>query len=571
MNAKIKIENARIQRAMQAKSANPVAKANGKPKAVKPLVKSKSNPPAPVKPVENKRSAKTLDKPTTQHPDKPTIAMSADKQLANDPLVEANPPALVESSKPAQQIIVRAGTLKAALNAVERAVAKKSTLPILSTIHMETVGDGGIKLTATNLDLTLWNLADAKVLHAGAVCVPPLLSDLIAKVNDDALVTLTTNPKTYVVHVEAGRVSTNIKAYDSSEFPLTNIVNGGAVHIGMDVLPETIVEIAKRVTPFASTDDARPVLTGIGIFVTLPKFSGESATVTYASADGFRLAILKREATLHFDNPKMESLALIIPAKAFAEILKLTRDESHPIQFLFHLRFNKKHEYDGGMLEIQTSAAGMRVNLLEGNFPDYTKIDNEPSDAPIIPLLASETIPALERASLFAASSIARLTTQPQASSILLQASSAEEGDYSETLPATFDPARVTPDGYVIAFNAKFLIDALKAVTYQDGANPVGVRVVKPSDPAFFGAARYRLIVMPMHIGRDGNESKPAPKNNQPANGSTPEAITASDKASKEVIAKVEARANGKAEPTKKATAVGAKSKANPSKSKTVK
>lgn len=497
MNTKLQKENSRIQRVMQAKAANgktvPTSKTNAKPKPVK----THTVKPAPTPEIKTRRASLKNTTPQLSAVEPKVVESKPVEVIQDKPTNRLSD----QPTKAGQHIILRAGALKAALNAVERACAKKSTLPILSTILIQTVSDTGIKLTATNLDLTLWHLADAEVLQPGAVCVPLLMADLLAKVKDDTLVTLQTDAKTFVVKMQAGRIVTHIKASDPTEFPPPNVFNGDTVRVGMDLMHETLIEIAKRVIPFAATDDARPLLTGIGITAPLPKHSGEDVTIIFAAADGYRLAYLKREAALHVENLPNEKFAVVVPAKFFGEILKLSPDESKPIPFVFHLRFDKKGVLEMGMVEVNLGTSGLRVNLLDGNFPDYTQIDKEPPHAPIIPIAVAETVAAVERASLFNDASTVRLAPNVQAGQILIQSSSADDGDFQEVLPAEFDAERAVADGYEIAFNARYLSDALKAVSYLDGAKPLALRVTEPSKPAFLSAPRYRVVLMPMHVG----------------------------------------------------------------------
>ena len=75
---------------------------------------------------------------------------------------------------------VSSSTLSGALGLVSRAVSPRSTLPVLSNVLLET-GVDGLRVTATNLDLTITVVVPATVLEEGRVTVPArLLGEFVA-------------------------------------------------------------------------------------------------------------------------------------------------------------------------------------------------------------------------------------------------------------------------------------------------------------------------------------------------------------------------------------------------------
>lgn len=583
MNAKLKTANENIAKTMQAKSANSkstTAKpATPKPQAPvtytkktaaskaprKPVVKTESKPEHPTHPAEDtaaerhayniaanaqaqanaaaigkalrkNRRAKTETQPIT--PTQAQAAIDAALELAADVTanLSADTPAstvkanAAPSDKTGQQIVMRAGALKAAIKNVDRARGKNSALPVLTHILIETPDDDVLRFTATNLDFTLWHLAQAKVLQRGRACLPDLLGDLLAKVNDDLLVTLTTNAKTWKTRVEAGRLTFTLNGMDPAEFPQAAAFNGKSSVVAVDLTHDAVKEIVHRIVPFASTDDARPVLQGVLLSGALTKESGKNITLTFVSADGFRLAVLERDATLSFDpDNRPPALNLIVPGKVFAETLKIATDDAKPVQFLFHLQYDKQGALEHGMVTVRTDAGGLRMNLLDGSFPDYAQIVPNPiPQLPFLPLYAEPATAALQRAALVSATQTARLQVQPE--QVLVSASQSEMGDVSEILPAVFDPDWKPDDNFEIAFNAGFLSEALRAAAYGDGTKPIQLRITVSSKPAYISIPRYRHVLMPMHVGSD-NANKPPTKpdaqpeaNAEPSKAETPKA-----------------------------------------------
>lgn len=588
MNTKLQKENARIAKAIQAKSAN--AKTNVvKTKSVKTAKAQTPIAPAPKPQAPAKRAARKqiTPKPTPQTEEQIITAkaellvqnaemeQAARDQAAIDAALElaadvtanlsADKPAptvqaeSVPSEKTGQQIVIRAGALKAALKNVDRARGKGSSIPVLSHILIEALDAESLRFTATDLNFTLWHLAQAKVLRPGKVCVPHLLGDLLARVNDDVLVTLTTDAKTYLTRIEAGRLNVSLKSLDASEFPPATAFNGKSIVVGADMTHEAVNEIVKRIVPCVATDDARPVLQGVYVSGKFPATSGQNVTLEFSSADGFRLAVLERDVTLHFDaDQPLDSLGLIVPAKVFAETLKIATDEAKPIQFLFHLQLDKKGVLEYGMVQVETNAGGLRMNLIDGNFPDFNQIVPNPVPSlPYLPLAVEPALAALQRVNLISETHCARLTVK--ADHVLVAASSADTGDVAEIIPATFDPAWQPEENFEIAFNADFLSDALRAAAFNNGAHPIALRVTTSSTPGYIALPRYRHVMMPMHIGDtvQPKADKPTPTNETPKPDETPQAepdASAPVSKAKPESAASKAKAKDKVKPAPKTT-----------------
>src|SRR4029077_12668803 len=79
---------------------------------------------------------------------------------------------------------VSSSTLSGALGLVSRAVSPRSTLPVLSNVLLDT-GSDGLRVTATNLDLTLSVVVPATVLEEGRITVPArLLGEFVSSLGD---------------------------------------------------------------------------------------------------------------------------------------------------------------------------------------------------------------------------------------------------------------------------------------------------------------------------------------------------------------------------------------------------
>src|SRR6478735_757963 len=126
---------------------------------------------------------------------------------------------------------------------VSRAVATRSTLPVLGNILLATEG-GRLKLAATNLEIGITHWTGAQVQTEGAITVPARqLADYVNALPPDR-VDMELNPKTQTLHLKCARYDANIKGVDASEFPIIPTIgdNTNKILIEPDILKELITQ-----------------------------------------------------------------------------------------------------------------------------------------------------------------------------------------------------------------------------------------------------------------------------------------------------------------------------------------
>jgi DNA polymerase-3 subunit beta len=363
------------------------------------------------------------------------------------------------------------------LSIVGRAVATRSTLPVLSNILLAT-DQGRLKLSATNLEIGITCWIGAKVEEDGSTTVPArTFVDLVSALPAEK-VDMELNVRTQTLNVKCGRFENNIKGIDATEFPLIPTASDdNAIRID----PEVLRTMISQVVFAAATDESRPILTGV-----LAKFDNDK--VTFAASDGFRLAV--RTAPLL--EPAPAPLSVIIPARALAELGRVSGDQQDPVtinitpsksQVLFHL-----------------DHVELVSQLIDGNFPDYNQIIPKKKETRTV-VGTAELLKACKAANVFARESanIVKMTIEPGTElapgHITLQATSAETGDNVGEMDAAVEGASIQ-----IAFNVKYLIDMLSAAN----AAQVALETSTPSSPGKFvpvGDDAFLCVVMPMHIG----------------------------------------------------------------------
>jgi DNA polymerase-3 subunit beta len=376
------------------------------------------------------------------------------------------------------KVTVLQENLARGLSIVSRAVASRSTLPVLSNILIAT-DEGRLRLSATNLELTITSWIAARIDEEGSTTVPSrTLSDLVNTLPGDQ-VQLRLDTKSQTLHVKGGTSNNDIKCIDAQEFPPLPVPDmEGAVQLNVADFKEMIHQVAFS----ASSDEARPVLMGVLMNV-------EKDKVIMAAADGFRLSV--RKAVL--SNPAPHPINVIIPARALNELARISTDGEEPIYMVV--------PKNRGQVLFRVKDVEVVSQLIDGTFPDYQQIIPRNYKSRTLVSTAS-LLKACKQAEIFAreGSNVARLDIKQskgemQPSEVEISATSEETGKNETIVEATVDGG-----GVLIAFNVKFLREALEVIRTPNvaletsAANAPGV--VKP-----VGDENFLHVIMPMHLG----------------------------------------------------------------------
>ena len=364
------------------------------------------------------------------------------------------------------------------LSIVGRAVATRSTLPVLSNVMLATDG-ARLKLSATNLEIGIVCWIGAKVEEDGSITVPArLLTDFVNSLPPE-LIDMELTVRTQTLNLKCVRFEANIKGIDAQEFPLIPTA-GEDSKISLD--PSMLRQMIDQVVFAAATDESRPILTGV-----LAEFRG--GQLTLAAADGFRLSV----RTAHLPDPVSEPVAVIVPARALAELSRISGEQEQPIevtitparnQALFHM-----------------ANVDLVSQLIEGNFPDYHQIIPKSYSTRSV-VSTSDFLKAAKTANIFArdAANIVRLEIVPGGElapgRLTLTATSAEVGDNVGEIDAVIEGEEME-----VAFNAKYLIDVLSVMD----AAQVALETSTASSPGVIkpiGSEDFTHVIMPMHISR---------------------------------------------------------------------
>jgi len=364
---------------------------------------------------------------------------------------------------------------------VGRAVATRSTHPVLSNILLES-DEGRLKLAATNFETGISCWIGARVEEEGSITVPARL--LIEFVNSlpPGQIDMELADRTQTLNLKCARYEANIKGIEAGEFPevpTAETIDGrNKLHLDAG----TFRRMIEQVVFAAATDESRPILTGV-----LAQF--HQGGLTLAAADGFRLSVTSADVGADLD----ENASVIVSARALAELSRISTDQEDPIELIIAPNRNQ--------ILFHLSHTDLVSQLIEGTFPDYTQIVPKAHTTRTV-VSTQELLKAVKVAFLFArdAANIIRLNVVPGSElspgQMVISGTSAEFGDNVGELDATIEGGAVE-----IAFNARYLIDALSAA----GTPEVALETSTASSPGVIrpvGGDDFLCVIMPMHITR---------------------------------------------------------------------
>lgn len=367
------------------------------------------------------------------------------------------------------------------LSIVGRAVASRSTLPILSNVLLASDGKDRLKLSASNMEVGINCWIGAKVEEEGATTIPArLLTDFVNSLPPERI-DLTLKEDTQMLNLRCARFEANINGIEAQEFPPVASLDAGDEIIRIE--PDTLRQMITQVTFAAAHDESRPILTGIRA-----EFKHESLTMT--GTDGYRLSL----KTIPLTHPIDEEFDIVIPARALSELARILGDQDEPVQIVVTANRNQ--------ILFHLNDVDLVSQLLEGSFPDVTQIIPKECNTRAV-LDTSNFLKAARVSHLFArdAANIVKIDITPGdgglvSGNLMISATSQELGDNISEIDASVDG-----DSVEIAFNAKYLIDILNVM---DSAQVV-LDMVASASPGVLrpiGDESFTHVIMPMHLTR---------------------------------------------------------------------
>ena len=324
------------------------------------------------------------------------------------------------------------------LNKVSKAISTKNLIPILSGIKFDLTKEG-LTLTASDNDITIQTFIpadnkDMEIEKEGSIIIQgKYVLDIVRKLPDEFINIEVIDELKILIYAENSEF--NLNGINQKEYPNVALENSkNFVKINTKLFKTIINQ-----TAFAtSTDESRPILTGINI-----KITGD--ILECSATDSYRLA--KKQAKLN--EIAGETYNIIVPGKNIVEFMKILNEGNEELEI---------HIFSNIVLFKQNNLL-FQSRLVSGNYPNVNNLI--PSDSFLkITANLSNLYDVIDRASILTSDKEKNIVTlETNKNLLIVRSSSAEIGRVEEKMNITKD----NEEEIKISFSAKYMMDALRS------------------------------------------------------------------------------------------------------------
>ncbi len=328
------------------------------------------------------------------------------------------------------------------LNKVSKAISVKNLIPTLAGIKFD-LTKKGLVLTASNNDITIQKTIvikdkNIKVEKEGKVIIQGKeILDIVRIIPDEEINIEVVDEVKVLIYTDDEKIKYDLNVIDINEYPNIELEESdNFVEINVNEFFNIIKEIGFAI----STDESRPVLTGINF-----KINGD--ILEGSSTDSYRLA--KKEIKLK--KPVNDAYNIIIPGKNVIEFTRILDVDNENIKI--HI-FNNKILFEDGDLLFQS-------RLISGSYPNTSKLIPEDSILKITAnLLQLKSV--IEQASILTSDKEKNVVSLSTDGDLLIVKSVSNEKGKAEM---KMQIEKNNDENITIAFSAKYMIDALNALS----------------------------------------------------------------------------------------------------------
>jgi DNA polymerase-3 subunit beta len=368
---------------------------------------------------------------------------------------------------------IERGALLKAVGQAQSVVERRNTIPILANVLIEAEGDS-VSFRATDLDIEVVDTAPAKVERAGATTVAAVtLHEIVRKLPDGALVSLSDDGASGRLTVQAGRSNFALATLPREDFP----VMASAEYASNFSAPAPVLRRLFDKSKFAiSTEETRYYLNGVYMHVA---DAGSDRVLRCVATDGHRLARI--DADLPAGAEGMPGV--IVPRKTVNELRKLLDDDDAMIAV----------SVSETKVRFATPGITLTSKVIDGTFPDYSRVIPV-GNARRLEVDASEFAQAVDRVATVSSERSRAVKLSLDEDRLVLSVNAPDAGAAEEELAVAYGD-----DHLEIGFNAKYLLEIASQVDRENAVflfNSAG-------DPTLMREGNDETaiyVVMPMRV-----------------------------------------------------------------------
>ncbi|MBF0986386.1 MAG: DNA polymerase III subunit beta [Clostridiales bacterium] len=373
------------------------------------------------------------------------------------------------------KIIFEKDKMIKALNSVTKAVATKTTMPILEGILIQTNNDD-IKLTCYDKELGIeYIIKENNVLEQGSTVVNAIMFSEIIRKLPDTNITISINENNLLVIECEGSVY-KLATMNPDDFPQLPEIN---VENSIELEQNTLKDMIRKTIFAISTEENRPVFTGC-------LFEVKNNKLNVVAVDGFRLAWKSKIL-----NTKTNDFEAVIPGRTLQEINKILIDSFD----LIKLGIAKNQ----ALFEIENCKIVTR--LLDGEFLKYSEVIPKKWETRVR-VNKNLISNCFERISLISSSSMEKEKRYPvklnvEVGKIKISCTN-QTGDAKEEIFTTTEGQDLEA-----GFNPKFFLDVFRNIDDEEVYIDFGTSISPSVIRSIEDDGDYQYMILPVRLKKD--------------------------------------------------------------------
>ncbi|QQA43000.1 DNA polymerase III subunit beta [Pelagovum pacificum] len=337
---------------------------------------------------------------------------------------------------------IERGALLKAVAQAQSVVERRNTIPILANVLIEAEGEA-VQFRATDLDIEVVDRAPAQVERAGATTVSAVtLNEIVRKLPDGALVTLSEDGASGRLQIMAGRSNFSLATLPREDFP----VMASSEYTTNFACPAPVLRRLFDKSKFAiSTEETRYYLNGVYMHIA----EGDGGRVLRCVAtDGHRLARIDAELPASAEDMP----GVIVPRKTVGELRKLLDDDEMEIAV----------SVSETKIRFATPDITLTSKVIDGTFPDYSRVIPS-GNTRKLEVDASEFAKAVDRVATVSSERSRAVKLSLDEDRLVLSVNAPDSGNAEEELAVAYADEKLD-----IGFNAKYLLEIASQVDREN-------------------------------------------------------------------------------------------------------
>ncbi len=343
------------------------------------------------------------------------------------------------------KFVIQQKILERAMSHAMGIIDRKQTVPVLGYVLFDASLENGLKITATNMDMTIVDSVSCNIEKPGKYCLPAgLLYDITRKIRTGSDIIFEYVEDSNSIQISTNKSSFSIHFIESDNFPPISDMNYDVNFVINSQSLKECIDVAKVAM---LQDNTRFHLNGIHMH-----YENDMGIhkLRFVATDLFRIACVSMISPVEVQNIP----SVIVSKKAISELLRLIdNSDSEDISVSMSdtkISFKLKDE------DFYTEFSSRLVN---GNFPEYKGALNVSNDKILI-VNTEDFISGIDRVITVVVDSTNSVKLDINKDKLTLSGISREFGSAEEKIDASFN----FDDPFEICFNGRYLLEVLSQI-----------------------------------------------------------------------------------------------------------